>query len=114
MFLFERRVGIEEGTDPPVPFSAFGRPHTDTLNDTRANPLDRCPTWWYNRAMGTLRVTPDWVKIAPTVLTDGRNGATITFPDDVLGEVQVDLDLVMLGQISAEADGLRETAMAWG
>ena len=63
--------------------------------------------------MRTRSVCPDWVKIAPAVLDDGRSGAALVFPDVDGTEVRLVLDLSMLGQINAEADGLRQTAMAW-
>lgn len=64
--------------------------------------------------MGVLRVCPDWITIAPAIDDEGRRVASLTFPDGHGGEIELVVDLPMLGQLSAEADGIRETAMAWG
>ena len=64
--------------------------------------------------MGVLRVAPEWVEIEAAVTDEGRNGAVLRFPDNVLGQIELVIDLAMLGQINAEADGIRQTAMAWG
>lgn len=63
--------------------------------------------------MGTRTVNPDWIEVEATILDNGRRASIMRVPDgdDV---IEIVLELSTLGQLVAEADGIRETAMAWG
>lgn len=58
-------------------------------------------------------MNPDWIEVEATILDNGRRASIMRVPDgdDV---IEIVLELSTLGQLVAEADGIRETAMAWG
>lgn len=59
------------------------------------------------------KVHPSWVEIEATVLDDGRNASILRVPDGG-ALIEIVLDLPTLGRLAAEADGIRQTAIAWG
>lgn len=63
--------------------------------------------------MGIRTVHPNWIEIEATVLDDGRRASIMRVPDGD-NVIEIILELPTLGQLEAEADGIRQTAMAWG
>jgi len=64
--------------------------------------------------MGTRRIHPTWVEIEAITLPDGRRASIMRFPTSTDEHVEIVMSLATLGKLTAEADAIRETAMAWG
>lgn len=78
-----------------------------------ANNPDGCPTLWYVDRMGVRIYAPSDIEIVPTRLADGRVGGSILLPIDDEEFVELKLSLPLLGQLTAAASEIRDSAPAW-